>query len=211
LEDLGKVSVDCLGLNHRFWYFWKHEAEEFSHRIQRLLATYERRFVYIINMLKICPSDLRKNAIDTNNRTVVAAVSGLLDAALDDFLTALSLDPDCEVARLNAALLQAEVSLASPQLVINRSAVIVPPCDTNWPIRIALLSFLFSWPSTGGGIVHTFELAQFLANAGYDVRHFYARHAGWGVGRVDASTPYPSEALAHLRHHTVATVALAKT
>ncbi len=40
--------------------------------------------------------------------------------------------------------------------------------------RIAIVSLLFNWPSTGGGIVHTAELATFLSKAGYEVRHFYA-------------------------------------
>ena len=31
-------------------------------------------------------------------------------------------------------------------------------CST--PIRIAILSFLFNWPSTGGGNIHTVELAD---------------------------------------------------
>jgi glycosyltransferase involved in cell wall biosynthesis len=52
------------------------------------------------------------------------------------------------------------------------------------PIRVALLSFLFNWPSTGGGNMHTAGLARFLARAGYDVRHLYARFAAWGTGSV---------------------------
>jgi glycosyltransferase involved in cell wall biosynthesis len=63
------------------------------------------------------------------------------------------------------------------------------------PTRVAILSFLFNWPSTGGGNVHTAELALFLNRAGYDVRHYYARYAPWGIGRVH-DTPYPSHALA---------------
>ena len=61
--------------------------------------------------------------------------------------------------------------------------------DSAGPIRIALLSFLFNWPSTGGGNIHTVELATFLGRAGYEVRHFYARYPEWGIGRVaDASS-----------------------
>jgi FkbM family methyltransferase len=62
-------------------------------------------------------------------------------------------------------------------------------------IRVAILSFLFNWPSTGGGIVHTVELAQFLGRAGYNVQHFYARHLPWGVGRVEMPVPFPSTAV----------------
>jgi glycosyltransferase involved in cell wall biosynthesis len=60
--------------------------------------------------------------------------------------------------------------------------------------KIAILSFLFNWPSTGGGIVHTIELAQFLARAGYHVRHFYAHYPPWQLGRVQCP-PIPSEPL----------------
>ena len=52
------------------------------------------------------------------------------------------------------------------------------------PIKIAILSFLFNWPSTGGGNVHTYELALFLGKAGYDVRHFYVSFPPWGIGGV---------------------------
>jgi glycosyltransferase involved in cell wall biosynthesis len=58
-----------------------------------------------------------------------------------------------------------------------------------------VLSFLFNWPSTGGGIVHTVELAQFLAKAGYEVRHFYARYDPWEIGRVGTTVSFPSVGL----------------
>jgi hypothetical protein len=53
------------------------------------------------------------------------------------------------------------------------------------PVKVAILSLLFNWPSTAGGAAHTFELARSLAEAGYDVRHVYARHDGWGLGQVE--------------------------
>src|SRR5205807_3881176 len=62
-------------------------------------------------------------------------------------------------------------------------------------IRVVILSFLFNWPSTGGGIVHTVELAQFLIRAGYEVLHVYAHFEPWGIGRVEGPLPYPAEAL----------------
>src|SRR5205807_2417955 len=64
------------------------------------------------------------------------------------------------------------------------------------PVKVAILSFLFNWPSTGGGNVHTHELALFLAKAGYDVRHFYVRFPPWQIGNVPEALPFPSEALA---------------
>lgn len=57
-------------------------------------------------------------------------------------------------------------------------------------VRIAILSLLFNWPSTGGGTVHTAESAKFLSNAGYEVRHFYARNPEWGLGEVTESLDY---------------------
>ena len=56
--------------------------------------------------------------------------------------------------------------------------------------RIAIVSLLFNWPSTGGGAVHTKELAEHLARSGDAVRHFYAIYAPWGIGRVDDSLNY---------------------
>jgi glycosyltransferase involved in cell wall biosynthesis len=52
------------------------------------------------------------------------------------------------------------------------------------------LSFLFNWPSTGGGIVHTVELVDFLGRAGFETRHLFARKADWGIGRCDDPLPY---------------------
>ncbi len=74
---------------------------------------------------------------------------------------------------------------ASPQGTANRS----PHC------KVAILSFLFDWPSTGGGIIHTVELAKFLIRAGYRVRHIHARYAPWGIGNVRGSLPFESQAL----------------
>ncbi len=59
------------------------------------------------------------------------------------------------------------------------------------PTKVAILSFLFNWPSTGGGIVHTVELAQFLGRAGFQVRHFYAQYPPWEIGCVKYP-PIPS-------------------
>ncbi|MCC7424297.1 MAG: glycosyltransferase [Planctomycetaceae bacterium] len=60
------------------------------------------------------------------------------------------------------------------------------------PMRVALLSLLFNWPSTGGGTIHTFEAAKFLSRAGYDVQHIYARQDGWRLGQVTEPLAAPS-------------------
>jgi hypothetical protein len=62
-------------------------------------------------------------------------------------------------------------------------------------VRVAIVSFLFNWPTTCGGNVHTFELARFLTKGGYEVRHIYARFSDWGMGKVEGELPYPAEAL----------------
>ncbi len=63
------------------------------------------------------------------------------------------------------------------------------------PIRVAVLSFLFNWPSTGGGNMHTAGLVEFLKRAGYQVRHFFARYPAWGIGRVADDGLVASEAI----------------
>ena len=140
-------------------------------------------------------TDTYYKALLANDLAVLLAVNGKAEAAHAGFRAALTIDPRCVPARINAILLYAEAGTSPPLPIENGSAVTATPVGPIRPVRVAILSFLFNWPSTGGGIVHTVELAQSLMKAGYDVRHLYARHTGWGVGRVDAPTPYPSEAL----------------
>ncbi len=63
-------------------------------------------------------------------------------------------------------------------------------------MRVAVLSLLFNWPSTGGGNMHTAGLVDFLGRDGFEVRHFYARYEPWGIGRVTRDDLVASEALA---------------
>ncbi|WP_437193295.1 glycosyltransferase [Planctomicrobium sp. SH527] len=62
--------------------------------------------------------------------------------------------------------------------------------------RVSLVSFLFNWPSTGGGIVHTVELAKFLSQAGYEVQLVHPVLPEWGIGQVDHTCPVPTIPLA---------------
>ncbi len=64
------------------------------------------------------------------------------------------------------------------------------------PVRVAILSLLFNWPSTGGGNHHTAEMAHFLGRAGYDVKHFFAQYPSWRIGRVTDELISPSESIA---------------
>jgi glycosyltransferase involved in cell wall biosynthesis len=68
-----------------------------------------------------------------------------------------------------------------------------PPRTPGAPVQVAILSFLFNWPSTGGGNHHTAELAAFLARGGYEVKHYFARYPSRGIGRVTDELISPSE------------------
>ena len=138
--------------------------------------------------------DPAARALARNGLAVLAAVEGDLAAAEQGLQSALALDPGCALARDNLDLLQADQATDTviPAEVVQ--SLPAPPIPEVRATRVAILSFLFNWPSTGGGNVHTAELALFLARAGYDVRHFYARYAPWGIGQVHG-TPYPAHAL----------------
>jgi glycosyltransferase involved in cell wall biosynthesis len=141
-------------------------------------------------------SDPRLRALALNDRAALLALGGDLAAALGGFREALAVDAGCEPARLNLALVEADLARPVPATAPAASDRAAPSTATlTRPVKVAILSFLFNWPSTGGGIVHTVELARFLSRAGHDVRHFYARHDPWGIGRVEGVPPTPGEAL----------------
>ncbi len=102
----------------------------------------------------------------------LSAAAGHRRAATRAWQRAAALHPGNTATGRNLAMLQ----FRTPD--VNHSA------DTNPRLRVAILSLLFNWPSTGGGTVHTMELAAALSQRGYDVRHIYAAYEGWGVGRV---------------------------
>ena len=146
----------------------------------------------------------RLRVLIQNDLAVLAAMEGKLDEACQGWRAAIESNSECLQARLNLCLVEAELSLSSssaspaepkilPTLEADESVALDParlacPPSSNAspqsPVRIALLSFLFNWPSTGGGNMHTAGLVEFLSRAGYDVRHFYARYPAWGIGRV---------------------------
>jgi glycosyltransferase involved in cell wall biosynthesis len=141
-------------------------------------------------------SDPHLKALVLNDRAALDAAAGQLDRAQTGFEQSLLADPACEAARLNLALIQADLA-PSPQPCQVPLAIARPPAFPRQlaPVKVAIVSFLFNWPSTGGGIVHTVELAQFLSRAGFQVQHFHARFAPWGIGGVEAPLPFVSEAL----------------
>jgi len=133
--------------------------------------------------------DSHLRALIRNDLAVLAALEGRYDEAQQGWKGALELDQGCLQARLNRDLVQAELELAGPHpqpepAASNGTDSPNPHPPARTPIRVAILSFLFNWPSTGGGNMHTAGLAQFLARAGYEVKHYYARYPAWGIGRV---------------------------
>ncbi len=93
------------------------------------------------------------------------------------------------------ASLHAVPKSTTPQESVRSSFPVAAPSASvdRCPTRIALVSLLFNWPSTGGGTVHTAETARFLSRAGYDVRHFVIQYAGWNIGQVSDQTDWPIE------------------
>jgi len=124
----------------------------------------------------------RVQALIANDLAALAILDGDLDIGRKGFQDALRLDPGCGPARLNLTRLEGGQPISQSE-------------EAARPIRVAVVSLLFNWPSTGGGTVHTHELALFLARAGYDVKHFYVRYDPWQIGAVAESLPYASEAL----------------
>ena len=147
------------------------------------LAGARRSFEAVANW----DGDDRLKALATGELATLAALAGDFNAARAGFRAALALDPACRPARLNLDLLRAEG--------LDDDAPAPPAAPIPGRVRVAILSLLFNWPSTGGGTVHTQELAHFLQRAGYEVRHVYARFEPWGVGRVEGTLPYPAEPL----------------
>ena len=98
------------------------------------------------------------NSRAVNDLAAIDAAEGQTNVAYEQLAELVSRDPACEVARENLALVRASLDESSP----------VPSSKARK--RVAILSLLFNWPSTGGGIVHTVELAHFLECAGYEVQ-----------------------------------------
>ena len=133
-------------------------------------------------------------ALARNDLAALAASRGDLGVARGGFAAALAIDPDCRAARENLDAL-GDDSPPPPGRQASPPPAVTGPADRDRGVRVAVLSLLFNWPSTGGGNVHTAELTKFLAAAGYDVRHLYARFGPWRIGRVTDPTPHPAEGL----------------
>jgi len=114
-------------------------------------------------------------AMVENDLAALAAMDGDFESARARLNTALALDPACAPAKENSTQLDAlRDALPQPGDVATPAL----PRNAESPIKVAILSLLFNWPSTGGGTVHTAEAGKFLGEAGYKVRHIYARYPG---------------------------------
>jgi glycosyltransferase involved in cell wall biosynthesis len=142
-------------------------------------------------------TDIALGALVCNDLAVLAAVAGDYDRARARLGEALDRDPWCGPALANRAFLDAERQSIPTGERTTEAMTVWPDLSKSVvasqpPIKVVILSFLFNWPSTGGGIVHTVELGKFLAGAGYSVRHIYAHYAPWGIGEVRDPVPFPS-------------------
>jgi glycosyltransferase involved in cell wall biosynthesis len=131
-------------------------------------------------------SQPKRQALVGNDLAALKALTGDLESARSGFQSALALDENCKAARANLALLEVD----SPEPVVPEIVRPERVVEGRDRIRVAVVSFLLNWPSTGGGIVHTVELARFLAEAGYEVQHIFARYAPWGIGKIEKPLPY---------------------
>ncbi|WP_417850309.1 glycosyltransferase [Thalassoglobus sp.] len=123
-----------------------------------------------------------------NNLAVVEASLGNFESAQHLLAQAAELDPQSTSVTENRCYLERYSSNVEEGSFSGQTTI----TSEDQRRRIAIVSLLFNWPSTGGGTVHTKELADFLQHEGYEVRHFYAVNEQWSVGNVRDDLPYPS-------------------
>lgn len=131
---------------------------------------------------RVASSDVSRStrAIVFNDRGVLAAINGELDLANSLFEAAVDLDAEFRTARDNLK------TLGFKRPPTNRTTFDSAQLRSDTGrTRVAILSLLFNWPSTGGGTIHTAETGVFLGRAGYEVRHIYAHFPAWGLGKIE--------------------------
>lgn len=116
-----------------------------------------------------------------NDLGVLAALEGIIDDAARSFETAVRLSPEWAVPKSNLARIVGQ----------QESEGAVPVDHPDHRTRIAIVSLLFNWPSTGGGTVHTAELARFLTRAGYNVLHVVIVYPEWSIGKIADEVDWP--------------------
>lgn len=120
-----------------------------------------------------------------NDLGVMDVLLGDRESARSEFLRARALRHDWHLPGVNLWRLE-------------ESAPVISPPNAGDPRRtkVAIVSLLFNWPSTGGGTVHTAETARFLHRDGYDVRHLSIRFDPWGLGQINEPVDWPLRELA---------------
>lgn len=115
-----------------------------------------------------------------NDLGVLDVLLGNRESARSEFLRARALRPDWHLPGVNLWRLEESSPVSSP-----------PNAGKARRTKVAIVSLLFNWPSTGGGTVHTAETARFLQRDGYDVRHLSIRFDPWGLGQVKEPVDWP--------------------
>lgn len=150
--------------------------------VERALAGDHEAAVFglLERLKKTCDVTLRARIL--NDLGVLFAETGDNLRACQCFAEAMELDATWATPQENLRLL----SEARPGPGSSQSQL------TNWrQKRIGIVSLLFNWPSTGGGTVHTAELARFLSRSGYEVQHFVVVYSGWSVGTISEPVDWP--------------------
>jgi hypothetical protein len=120
-----------------------------------------------------------------NGLAALAAAAGDRQEARKLLEEAIRLDPECQAARENWASLGVDWRHGLVQTAVE---------SRDRPVKVAVVSAMFNWPSSGGGNVHTVQLAMALQNAGCEVRHIFLRYPTWSIGKVEENS-IPSQAI----------------
>ena len=146
-------------------------------RLDEAVALYQRL------LQQTDPGESSLSALIHNDLGAIAATMGQPQEATGHFHRALAIRADWQVPITNLRQLTGSSQANLPANPVSGSP------------RIALVSLLFNWPSTGGGTIHTKELAEQLTRAGYTVRHFFSQQEEWRMGTIGEPLPYGSEPL----------------
>jgi glycosyltransferase involved in cell wall biosynthesis len=133
-------------------------------------------------------------ALCHNDLGVLAAMRGEPAAARGGFDRALALQPGLAAARLNLGTLGTS---SGPAVDVRRD--VAPPQEDEGR-RLAIVSMLFNWPSSGGGMHDSVAVAAHLQQCGMAVARFYAVCPAVGIGAVSAPLSVPSTPV-HIGEH----------
>lgn len=173
-------SSNC-SVNHA----WSDRRRQSSDLAVRGEVTTARQALYALTQEA---ESAEERAAAISDLAAISAATGRMAAARRGWKQALRWNPALSAAQRNLTTLATRIP-ASPSV-----------SDEPMRTKIAILSLLFNWPSTGGGTVHTKELAEALHRDGYDVQHLYAVYAPWRVGIVTEPLSVPTRPLEFAAH-----------